>query len=467
MSPKKKARKATPHSLEGVARRELGVELDKEHQAAEWGGELSPGMLEYAARDAQVLLPLAEALVARATEAGLGRVAGIEHRALPAVSWMENAGLPLDAEGWTEHLAEVEQEIGLLKEQLGEIAPERPGGEGWNWNSSQQTREVFALEGIQLPNVKSETLSRHDHPLIGPLLRYRKASKLVSHFGPTLLGFVREDGRVYADWRQIGAETGRMSCSKPNLQQFPPVLKDYVRAPDGRVIVVADYSQAELRIAAQISGDKRMLEAYRRGEDLHAATARSLTGRENISKEERDLAKAVNFGLLYGQGAAGLVEYARNKYGVTMTTEEANRYRRRFFETYPGLKAWHEGQWRRLKRGNTETRTLSGRRRKGVRSFTERVNTPIQGTGADGQKLALALLYERRFECPGAFPIACVHDEVAVECGEDQVAAAADWLVWAMRDGMAEVLALGAGGAAAVPVEVDVNTGKTWGSARP
>jgi len=463
----KKAPKARPHSLEGAVRRELGVELDKSHQAAEWGGELSPGMLEYAAKDAQNLLPLAEALVARATEAGLGRVAGIEHRALPAVSWMENAGLPLDARGWKVYLTEVEQEIGLLKEHLDEIAPARPGGEDWNWNSSPQTKEVFALEGIQLPNVKSETLSRHDHPLVVPLLRYRKASKMVSHFGPSLLWFVREDGRVYADWHQIGAETGRMSCSKPNLQQFPPALKSYVRAPDGRALVVADYSQAELRVAAQISGDGRMLEAYRRGEDFHAATARSLMGRENISKEERDLAKAVNFGLLYGQGAAGLMEYARNKYGVTMTTEEAQRYRRRFFGTYPGLKAWHEHQWRRLKQGSTTTRTLSGRRRKGVRSFTERVNTPIQGTGADGQKLALALLYERRLECPGAFPIACVHDEVAVECGEDQVAAVAAWLARAMKDGMAEVLALGAGSASVVPVEVEVRIGEAWGSGRP
>lgn len=256
-----------------------------------------------------------------------------------------------------------------------------------------------------------------------------------------------------------------MSCLKPNLQQFPPALKSYVRAPEGRALVVADYSQAELRIAARISGDKKMLDAYRKGEDLHAATARSLMGREDISKDERDLAKAVNFGLLYGQGAAGLQEYARNRYGVRMTIEEARRYRRRFFETYPGLKTWHESQWRRLEQGSTTTRTLSGRRRRNVRSFTERVNTPIQGTGADGQKLALALLYERRHECPGAFPIACVHDEVVVECDEDDVEAAAAWLEKAMKDGMSEVLALGASDHD-VPVEVEVKSGKTWDSGR-
>ncbi|MEJ7842893.1 MAG: DNA polymerase [Rubrobacter sp.] len=467
MSKNGKTPKPTPNSLEPAVWRELGIELDKGHQTAPWGGELSPGMLEYAAKDARVLLALADTLVTRAREAGLERVAEIEHRALPAVSWMENSGLPLDAVGWKGYLGGLERELGILERQLDEIASGCAGGGGRNWRSAPQSKEFFEQEGFQLPNVKAETLSGVDHPVVGPLLRYRKASQLVSHFGPGLLESVREDGRVYANWHQIGAETGRMSCSGPNLQQFPPVLKDYVRAPVGRLIVAADYSQAEVRIAAQISGDKRMLEAYGRGEDLHATTARSLMGRERISNEERDLAKAVNFGLLYGQGAAGLMEYARNKYGVTMTTEEAQRYRRRFFGTYPGLKAWHEHQWRRLKQGSTTTRTLSGRRRKGVRSFTERVNTPIQGTGADGQKLALALLYERRLECPGAFPIACVHDEVAVECGEDQVAAVAAWLARAMKDGMAEVLALGAGSASVVPVEVEVRIGEAWGSGQP
>ena len=259
-----------------------------------------------------------------------------------------------------------------------------------------------------------------------------------------------------------------MSCSKPNLQQFPPALKDYVQAPAGRSLVVADYSQAELRIAAQISGDERMLGAYRRGEDLHATTAKSLMGWENISKEERNLAKAVNFGLLYGQGAQGLMEYARNKYGVTMTLEEAKRYRRRFFETYPGLKAWHNGHWRKLKRGSTETRTLSGRRRRGVRSFNERVNAPVQGTGADIQKLALALLYERRHERPGAFPIACVHDEIAVECGEGEVEGVAAWLEKAMTDAMTQILSGdGADNGTRVPAKVEVKSGSTWGGCAP
>ena len=170
-----------------------------------------------------------------------------------------------------------------------------------------------------------------------------------------------------------------MSCSKPALQQLTPEVKRYVRAPEGRLLIKADYSQIELRIAAKISGDERMLEAYQKGEDIHLLTAKSLAS-AGVGKEDRKLAKAVNFGLLYGQGARGLKEYARDKYETDITLEEAALYKRRFFETYPGLAAWHERERQRMKRGETETRTLAGRRRVGVERFTEWVNAPVQGT---------------------------------------------------------------------------------------
>jgi DNA polymerase I-like protein with 3'-5' exonuclease and polymerase domains len=321
MSPKKKKSKAKPHSLESVARRELGIELDKEHQRADWGGELSPGMLEYAAMDAQVLVPLAEIFEPKVNETGLEKVSQIEHRALPAMLWMQNAGLPLDVEGWREHLKLVEQEKHAVEEELNELSPGRLDGKRRNWNSHMQIKEAFGLVDIILPNTEEKTLRRYDHPLARVLLHYKALSKILNSFGESLLEKI-EDGRLYGSWHQIGAVTGRTACSAPNLQQFPLDLKRYVRAPEGRALIAADCSQAELRIAARISGDEGMLEAYRAGEDLHAVTAKSLMGRENITKAERDLAKAVNFGLLYGQGAAGLREYARNKYGITMTQKK-------------------------------------------------------------------------------------------------------------------------------------------------
>jgi DNA polymerase I len=459
VSPQQKKPKEKPHSLQSVARRELGKELDKEHQTANWGGELTPAMLRYAAMDTQVLLPLVETFESGLEDAELQGALELEHRALPAMAWMVGAGCPFDATGWKDHLKDLQQRKNDLAEKLDEIAPERPSAKPWNWNSHLQIKEAFRLIGVNLPDTKEDTLSLYDNELATTLLQYKKVSTVLSHHGTKLLEAVRKDGRIHAGWRQIGTETGRMSCSKPALQQLPPEVKRYVRAPEGRLLIKADYSQIELRIAAKISGDQGMLAAYQKGEDLHLRTAKSLA-QAGLGKVDRKLAKAVNFGLLYGQGASGLKDYARKEYEIDITLEEAALYKRRFFETYPGLAAWHERERLRMKRGETETRTLTGRRRTRFTRFTEWVNAPVQGTGADGLKLALGLLWERRAECPGAVPVACVHDEIVVECDEDEKVKA--WLEKAMIDGMEEVLNGPDVGSPRVPVEVETQIGKTW-----
>jgi len=395
----------TSHSLAYVVKRELGLELDKTHQSDDWGGKLTPEMIEYAANDVEVLLPLYEVLKAKIEEAGLSQVAEIEHRALPAVVWMSCVGVPIDADGWREHAQKVEAESARLKDKLNALGPEHPDGKVWNFGSHQQVRKAANLLGVDLPDTKDETLAFYakEHEFISALRNYRKVAKLASTYGAGWLenGYYR-DGRIYASWRQLRAATGRMACDHPNLQNIPRSgpLRSYIRAPEGRVFVIADYSQIELRVAAKISDDASMLNAYTEGRDLHALTAQSLIRREGISRDDRKLAKAVNFGLLYGMGAKGLRSYALKSYGVEMSFEEAVLYRRRFFETYRGLKRWHDGERRGWLRGHAETRTLTGRRRMDVQRLTDRLNAPVQGTAADGLKLALALLWERRSECP-------------------------------------------------------------------
>ena len=194
-----------------------------------------------------------------------------------------------------------------------------------------------------------------------------------------------------------------------------------------------------------------MIEAYQQGEDLHTATARQLLGREP-TKDDRQIAKAVNFGFLYGMSAKTFQQRARADYGLTLTLAEATAYRDTFFRTYPGLKAWHRQQ------GNSteDTRTVLGRRRVNVTKFTDRVNTPVQGSGADGLKAALALLWERRADCPGAFPIIACHDEIVVEADAEAAEAGAEWLKQAMADGMAPYTD---------PIEpaVETSIAPTWG----
>jgi DNA polymerase-1 len=241
-------------------------------------------------------------------------------------------------------------------------------------------------------------------------------------------------------------------------------LRECIVAPEGRRLIKADYSQIELRIVAKRAGEEKMLEAYRNGEDLHAATARSITGREEVTQEDRQLAKAVNFGLLYGQGAIGLLDYARDKYGVDMDFEEATEYRERWFETYPAIRAWHRQEGIGFEAGEDSASTLTGRLRR-VRSFMEKVNHPVQGTGADGLKLAMALFNESLPEHFGAKLILAVHDELVVECPEDQAEEVSRFVEEVMVAGMNEIVNPGRDDfhPDRVPVEVDVEALEGWG----
>jgi DNA polymerase-1 len=440
------------HSLAEVAERELGVRLDKEMQKSDWSGALTPRQLEYAAADVRHLISLHERLYGKVKEAGLEGVAAIEYAALPAVVWLAGSGAPFDRDAWQSLAQDAAREAWDLEARLAAAAPP-PEGKPWNWNSWQQVQRVFALVNIQLEDTADETLARVAHPLATLLRKYRAAKKRQGTYGDKWLRHVSDDGRVYADWRQLGSDAGRMSCAKPNLQQLPrgAAYRRCVRAPEGRVLVKADYSQIELRLAAKISGDEAMLEAYARGDDLHLRTAQRVLGVETVTKEHRQLAKSLNFGLLYGMGAPRFLEYARCEFGVELTLEQARRYRESFFDAYPGLRAWH----RSTPEGKVATRTLTGRRRSGITRFTEKLNTPVQGSGADGLKQALALLWERREVCPGAFPVLAVHDEVVVECDAGQAEAAAGWVKAAMIDGMAPLLD-------PVPCVVEVAVGQTW-----
>jgi DNA polymerase I len=236
-------------------------------------------MIEYAAKDVEVLLPLYEILKGKIAEAGLTHVAEIEHRTLPAVVWMSNAGVPVDADGWRDHARKTEADAARLKDELNALAPEHPDGKVWNFGSPQQVRQAGKVLGVDLPDTRDETLALYadDNTFIAALRDYRKAAKLASTYGVGWLenGY-HQDDRIYASWRQLRAATGRMACDHPNLQNIPRSgpLRSYVRPPEGRVFVIADYSQIELRIAAKISGDQEMLSAYAEGRDLHISRPR-------------------------------------------------------------------------------------------------------------------------------------------------------------------------------------------------
>jgi DNA polymerase-1 len=446
------------HGLKECLNRELEVELSKEMQAADWSAPLTEEHLSYAARDVLHLPDLLAALTKKIGEAGLERTAEIEGRCLPAVCWMGSHGVAIDRAAWRALAEGAEADAARLKREMAELAPVRPGEmfASWGWDSAQDTKAMFQALGFAVEDTADETLAKIDHPIAAKLRDYRAATKRTGTYGRAWTKHISADGRVYPRWNQTGSEAGRMSCADPNLQQIPRdrAYRRCVMAPPGRVLIKADYSQIELRIAAKVSGDKALLDAYMRGEDVHTQTARRVLGKQNVTKEDRQLAKALNFGLLYGMGTERFRENAAAEYGLDLSEEQAGRYRDAFFRAYPGLRAWHRSVGR-TGDAAIDTRTLARRRRVGVTRFTEKLNTPVQGTGADGLKLALALLWERRDQAPGASPVLAVHDEIVVEADEGRADAAAAWLKAAMVDAMAPLIA-------PVPVEIEVQVARTW-----
>jgi DNA polymerase I-like protein with 3'-5' exonuclease and polymerase domains len=452
-------RSARSHKLADCVTRELKETVSKEEQTSDWSGDLTPAQLAYAAKDAEIVRRLHDALAEIIDGYDLTRAVAIEHAALPALAWMSGAGVGFNREKWNLLAADAKAEAERLTEELHRNAPATPRGalfdDGWNWDSPKHVAAALNAAGCPVGNTDDDTLAAIDIPLAGLLRDHRAAKKRATTYGVKWIKGSYADGRVYAGWRQLGADSGRMSCSAPNLQNLPrdPRYRQCFTAPEGRMLVKADYSQIELRIAAKIADESAMKAAYVRGDDLHTLTARRLVGREDVSRDDRQLAKALNFGLLYGMGAPAFRVYAHSNYGVHLTEKQAQTYRAEFFKAYPGLKRWHASAAAMTR--DIETRTLAGRRRCNVVRFTEKLNTPVQGTGADGLKAALGLLWQRRDQCPGAVPVLAVHDEIVVECDADQGDAVAAWLKQAMVDGMAPFLPK-------VPVEVEVKISNTW-----
>jgi len=448
------------HSLAAVAERALGIAIDKTEQKSNWAGGLSSDQLSYAAHDAAILPALAERLRADVDSAGLQRVCDIEMRALPTIAWIEQTGVPFDTAAWTllatsatAELAAVEQELTVATGTGGLFA----GSSTVNWGSTAQVAALLRERGHAVTSTDEEALQEladAGEPLAALLLRHRAAAKRSSTYGADYLKWVNaRTRRIHAGLLQLGSDAGRMSCQKPNLQQVPrdKQYRACFRPDVGRVLIKADYAQIELRLAAEVAGDARLIEAFQRGDDLHTVTARTVLGKADVTKADRQAAKAVNFGLLYGMGAEGLRAYAKQEYGVVWSLEEAAAVRSKFFDTYRGLRAWHRGQ----PDGALDTRTVAGRRRMGITSFTQKLNSPVQGSGADGLKAALGLLGETRGRASSAAPVNVVHDEIVVECDESQAEEARAWVMDAMRAGMETVLS-------AVSAEVEATICSNW-----
>ena len=380
---------------------------------------------------------------------------------------MEKRGVPFDRDYLQAFGRELEERAERLKKEIFEIA-----GEEFNVNSTKQlARVLFEKLGLKpIKRTKSgystdvetlTTLALQGHKIAELLLEYRKLTKLSSTFVKGILKHMDDSGRVHTTFIQTGTATGRLSSAEPNLQNLPVSdeiskrIRHAVRAPDGYILVWADYSQVELRILAHLSGDENLIRAYREGKDIHTETAKRLFKVSEVTQELRRVAKTVNFGIIYGMSPHGLSERLR------IPVKEAEDYINRYFEEFPRVKEYIEKTLQEAYRKGY-VRTLFGRKRPlpelfssnyNIKSFGERaaVNATIQGTAADIIKMAMVKLHDK-LEKLGAYMILQVHDEIVVEAPEEREEEVKELL----KETMENVAKL------SVPLTVDVNSGKHW-----
>lgn len=352
-----------------------------------------------------------------------------------------------------------------------------------NWNSSQQVGRLL-FERLKLPvleytetgapSTSGETVLPRlidHHPIIAKLLRYREEKKLMEFI--TSWGEKMVNNRIHPNFLIHGTVTGRPSCKEPNVQQVPrnAMIRSLISAPPGWSLVEIDYNQAELRIVAMVSGDPTMMKSFIKGIDIHRLTASNVMNvpMNEVTSEHRKKAKAVNFGYVYGMWAKKFRDYARDKYGVTLTMSEAEEIRNLYFETYSYLDKWHAKQKKIVKRDGF-VESLIGRRRrlpdiespvKGIRMEAERqsINSPVQGFGSDLNVYGFTNVSEQvdNSVCIG---VGTIHDAILFEIKNEALANVIPELVDIMTD--YELVEREFDTVLTVPIDVEAKVG-SWG----
>ena len=431
---------------------------------------------EYAAEDADVTWQLKQLFEPMLQEIGVRDLFDtIEIPLIPVLASMEKEGVRIDSEVLRDYSVELDGEIKRIEQSIYQDA-----GTTFNIASPKQLGDILyeRLKIVENPKQTSKTKQystaedvlaklERKHPVIGKILEYRSLTKLKSTYVdvlPTLVG--PRDGRVHTSYNQAVAATGRLSSNNPNLQNIPirtekgrEIRKAFIPRKDDFTLLSADYSQIELRIIAHLSGDRSMISDFMSGHDIHASTASKIYGvaMDQITREQRRNAKAVNFGLAYGMSAFGLSER------MNIPKKEASEIIRQYFEQYPGIRTYME-KTISFAKSHGYVETVMKRRRylkdinsgnATVRGFAERnaINAPIQGTAADMIKIAMIRIF-REFEQRNlkSRMILQVHDELVFDVFLPELEEVKN----IVRTGMQDALKLN------VPVVVDMNIGNNW-----
>ena len=462
------------HTLSTLSSRWLGIDLPKDDQTSDWSKALSPHQIEYAARDAAIVLVLRDLLRDELEKEQLTKVATLEFALLPVIVDMGCAGVGFDSSRWRalveRRTSEMQTELTMLQKEL-RIEAASALDESVNVYSTNQVLAALRRRGLLVTATSKEALAPHAaDPVVQSLLRFRSASSFVR--GPAKAfpeaAALYADRRIRARFNPLAAPTGRFGCSKPNLQGLekarlkrsgegaPPEPRSCIVPAPGCVFVVADYAAIELRVLAQITRDQHLMEIFRDGGDPHRSMAATLARKpyDEVTKDERNRAKPVNFGFPFGMGIEVFVGYALTLYGVVLTEPEAKLFKEAWKRMYPGVVRWQDlcGAAKPL-----AVRTRLGRKRRfesKSSGYTERLNMPVQGTAADGMKNAMVLLH-KRLPSFGARIVLTVHDELVVECPREHALAVLALVEQMMIEGMSEYVP-------DVPIVVEADIRTSW-----
>ncbi len=453
------------------SRRDLLEKMTYDQAAAEKPEEF----LKCVCFAAYVALASKKALCTQLRETGMEELfRTIEMPLVFTLADMEHEGIIVSAEALKEYGDKLAVRIAELEKQIYEAA-----GEEFNINSPKQLGAIL-FEKLHMPNGKktktgystAADVLEHlapDYPIVADILEFRQLSKLKSSYADGLAAFITADGRIHTSFNQTITATGRLSSTEPNLQNIPMrielgrLIRKAFLPKEGFVFVDADYSQIELRVLAHLSGEEKLIEAYRQAQDIHRITASQVfhIPFDEVTPLQRRNAKAVNFGIVYGISSFGLSQ------DLSISRKEAADYIDRFFETYPKIKTYLDGLVAEAKEKGYVT-TMFGRRRPVPelsssnfmqRSFGERIamNSPIQGTAADIIKIAMIRVHDRLFkENLKSRLILTVHDELLVETAEDEETEVKKILEEEMH-GVADL---------SVTLEIEAHTGRDWYEAK-
>ncbi len=480
------ARRDVRHTLKATLNRRLGVELNKDIEHSWMNPVLTDEQVYYAVRDILHLPALMRAQYEVAEKLNQRAALDFEVRLIPAVIQMMTNGMPVDLNALAAYVQVEQEKVNYLSDviQHGGVVFNEDGnevisegvGEVKNLGSTVQLQKALGAIGIHtkstnelvMMDIKVALVERgmmEKARLIDNIIAYKHARQRVNMYGTKWVedfAIQHEDGyRVHANHRQCGADTGRFTVSGPNMQQVPSeqAMRSCFVARPGHLIVTADYSGIEVRVAAAIARDKTMLEALKT-EDIHTTVAALVFDKApgDIAKSERKLAKSMNFRLLFGGGVKGFYHHIRME-GSHLTLPETAAIVNKFFTRFRGLNALRQKAYDLARSNNVVWIDLPNGLRRMLAGDKLRpttiLNTPVQGTAGVGLKKAMILLYEEGW---GKYLVETVHDELVMEVPEEQAQAAAAALKDCMVRGMEEYVP-------GVVIKVDVVVGPTWSKA--